>query len=115
MPFFQQEPTNDENKDPNPQIAPDKANAAITNDTIKDLFKSLLKEHKTNNPPKTKPKAQGKDGKDKDITYCHSHDITSNLWHNSTTCSRKKEGHKDAATLNNKLGGNPDRCKAWHK
>jgi hypothetical protein len=68
MPLFQQEPTNNENQDPNPQIVPDKANAPITNDTIKDLFKSLLKEHKTNNPPKTKPKAQGKDNKDKDIT-----------------------------------------------
>jgi hypothetical protein len=89
MPFFQQEPTNDENQNPNPHIAPDKTNAAITNDTIKDLFNSLLKEHKTNNPPKTKPKAHGKDDKDKDITYCHSHGITSSLWHNSTSCSRK--------------------------
>jgi hypothetical protein len=43
MPFFKQEPTNDENQDPNPHIAPDKANAAITNDTIKDLFKLLMK------------------------------------------------------------------------
>jgi hypothetical protein len=115
MPYFQQEPTKDENQDPNAQMAPDKANAAITNDTINDLFKLMMKEHKTKSPPKTKPKAQGKDNKDKDITYCHSHGITSNLWHNSTTCSRKKEGHKDAATLNNKLGGNTDCCKVWRK
>jgi hypothetical protein len=56
MHFFQQEPTKDENQNPNPQIAPDKANATITNDTIKDLFKSLLKEHKTNHPPKLNPR-----------------------------------------------------------
>jgi hypothetical protein len=110
MPFFQQELTNDENQDPNSQTAPNKANAAIINYTIKDLFKSMMKEHKTKNPPKTKPKAQGKDDKDKDITYCHSCGITSNLRHNSTTCSQKKEGHKDAATLNNKLSSNTDGC-----
>ncbi len=122
MPIYQQQdPANDENKDPNiqsepaPQQPPANANAAITADTLKDIFKSLMKEHKTNNPAKVKPKAQGKDDNDKDITYCHSHGITSNLWHNSTTCSRKKEGHNEAATLNNKLGGNTDRCKAWRK
>jgi hypothetical protein len=113
MPFFKQKPANDENQDPNSPPAPDNANAAITTDTLKDIFKSMMNEHKMNDPPKTKSKAQGKDDKDKDITYCHSHGITSNLWHNSATCSRKKEGHKDAATFNNKLGGNTDRCKAW--
>jgi hypothetical protein len=121
MPIFQQDPANDENQNPNVQQAPvleptpTNANAAITTDALKDIFKSLMKEHKTNNPSKVKPKAQGKDENDKDITYCHSHGITSNLWHNSTTCSRKKEGHNDTATLNNKLGGNTERCKAWRK
>jgi hypothetical protein len=121
MPFYQQEPTNNENQDPNlppaaaPPSAPTNVNAAITTDTLKDIFQSLMKEHKTNNPTKVKPKAQGKDENDKDITYCHSHGITSNLWHNSTTCSRKKEGHNDKATLTNKLGGNTERCKSWKK
>ena len=122
MPFYQQAPINDENLNPNPQPvltdpnpAPVTANAALTTDALKEIFKSLMQEHKNKNPPKVKPKAQGKDDKDKEITYCHSHGITSNLWHNSTTCSRKKEGHKEAATLTNKLGGNTERCKAWNK
>jgi hypothetical protein len=115
MPFFQQEPPNDENQDPNPQPAPDTANAALTTDALKELFKSMMQEHKKETPAKVKPKAQGKDDEQKDITYCHSHGITSNLWHNSTTCKRKKEGHNDVATLNNKLGGSTERCKAWRK
>ena len=123
MPIFQQEPANNENQNPNVQPAPPaqpappnaNANAAITANTPKDIFKTLMKEHKISNPTKVKPKAQGKDEQDKDITYCHSHGITSNLWHNSATCTRKKEGHNDAATLTNKLGGNTDRCKARGK
>ena len=121
MPLYQHEPANDENQNPNaqhapaPESAPSNANAAITTDTLKDIVKSLMKEHNTTKPSKVKPKAQGKDDNNKDITYCHSHGITSNLWHNSTTCSRKKEGHKDAATLKNQLGGNTERCKAWRK
>jgi hypothetical protein len=124
MPIFQQDPTNNENHDPNvptpPVLAPTlpNANTAITTDTLKDIFKTLMKERKSNsssNNTKTKPKAQGKDKNDKDITYCHSHSITSNLWHNSATCSRKKEEHEATATLNNKLGGNEAHCKAWRK
>jgi hypothetical protein len=122
MPFYQQEPANDENINPNLQpapvadnAAPAAANAALTTDALKGIFQSMMKEHKRNTPPKVKPKSQGKDDNDKEITYCHSHGITSNLWHNSTTCSRKKEGHKEAATLTNKMGGNTDRCKAWKK
>jgi hypothetical protein len=122
MPFYQQEPANDENINPNLQpapvadnAAPAAANAALTTDALKEIFQSMMKEHKRNTPPKVKPKSQGKDDNDKEITYCHSHGITSNLWHNSTTCSRKKEGHKEAATLTNKMGGNTDRCKAWKK
>jgi hypothetical protein len=128
MPIFQQDPANNENQNPNVPSAPtpqqhlqpppvknDNVNAAITTDALKDIFKTLMKEHKINKPNKVKPKPHGKDENDKDVTYCHSHGVTSNLWHNSTTCSRKKEGHNDAATLNNKLGGNTERCKSWRK
>ena len=121
MPYYQQALPNDENRDPNSNPAPtdvlaaQTANAALTTDALKEIFQTMMKEHKRSNPSKVKPKAQGKDDNDKEITYCHSHGITSKLWHNSTTCSRKKEGHKEAATLNNKMGGNTDRCKTWSK
>jgi hypothetical protein len=122
MPFYQQELGTNENQDPNlppapapPSSATNNANAAITTDNLKEIFQSLMKEHKQNNPTRVKPKAQGKDDNGKEITYCHSHGLTSNLWHNSTTCSRKKEGHNEKATLTNKLGGNTDRCKSWRK
>ena len=55
--------------------------------------------------------AQGYDDSGTPITYCWSHGITKNLRHTSKTCSRKKEGHKDDATLNNKMGGSTERCK----
>jgi hypothetical protein len=52
MPFFQQESTkqeltNDKNQDPNPQPAPDNANAALTTNTLKEIFKSMMQEHKS--------------------------------------------------------------------
>jgi translation initiation factor 2B subunit (eIF-2B alpha/beta/delta family) len=124
MPYYQQAPPNDENRDPNPNPAPtdvtaalaahDKANAALaaqtanaalTTDALKEIFQTMMKEHKRSNPSKVKPKAQGKDDNDKEITYCHSHGITSNLWHNSTTCSRKKEGHKEASCDSHQQNG----------
>ena len=39
------------------------------------------------------------------VTYCWTHGITRNLSHDSNTCKRKAEGHKDAATYNNRLAG----------
>jgi hypothetical protein len=119
MPIFQQEQQNDENIAPNKHPASDNTNAALSTDALKDILRMMMKEHqKTNRNDrngKVKPKAQGKDDDGKELTYCHSHGITSNLWHNSTTCTRKKEGHKEAATLDSKLGGNTERCKPWRK
>ena len=54
---------------------------------------------------------QGYDDDGKPLSYCHSHGITMNLKHNSKNCIRKKQGHKDEATLQNKLGGCEDRMK----
>jgi hypothetical protein len=117
MPIYQQGPENDENQDPNSRPAPNNANAALTTDSLKEIFQTMMQEHtnKNNAPAKVKPKSQGKDDTGKDITYCHSHGITSNLWHNSKTCKRKREGHKSEATLNNKMDGCADRCKVWRK
>ena len=39
------------------------------------------------------------------VSYCWSHRVATNLRHNSKTCNFKKEGHKDAATFTNKIGG----------
>ena len=45
------------------------------------------------------------------IPYYYSHSITRNIKHNITPYIRKYEGHKDKATLNNKIGGNTDSLK----
>ena len=37
--------------------------------------------------------------------YCHSHGTTRNPNHTSKLCTNKKPGHKDSATLSNKMGG----------
>jgi hypothetical protein len=120
MPIFQQDPeqypSNNENSDPN-TTPPDQANAALTTKDIKELFKTMMSDFKQPNPPNkrrtsTKPLvAQGKDTDGKDITYCWSHGITTNLRHTSASCNRQKEGHKTDATLQNKLSGSAERCK----
>ena len=98
----------------------DSANA-VTLEDMKALFKTMLAEHGSTTPPPTSdgnrnPRkhliAQGYDTAGAPITYCWSHGITKNLKHNSKECKRKKEGHKDEATLNNKMGGCTERCKA---
>ena len=81
--------------------------------TDADLTKlaNLLKPKLPSNQRHTKPPvtytgvAQGKDDKGRDITYCWSHGWTRNLDHNSKSCSRTLDGHKQDATLNNKMGG----------
>ncbi len=92
----------------------DTANAAIT---IEDLRNEITKmqwemQGKRKNRRKDPPPAQGKDDNGDNITYCWSHGITKNLWHNSMTCKRCKEGHKKESTLQNKMGGSEERCKA---
>ena len=54
--------------------------------------------------------AQGYNADGDPISYCWSHGITKNLNHTSVTCNRKKDGHKDQATLNNKMGGSEQVC-----
>ena len=64
------------------------------------------------------PIAQGIDDDGKPITYCWSHGITHNLKHHSCSCRRKKEGHKDAAALHNRMGGSNEirkpTCGNWN-
>lgn len=116
MPFFQQETSNDENANPN--VPPEQANAALTADELKEIFKSMMSEFKNDKRGggagrnrKPLPPAQGTDEEGNKTTYCWSHGITTNLHHHSKTCKRPKEGHKEAATLQNKMGGSTDLCK----
>ena len=87
---------------------------AVTLEDMKTLFQSMLNEHspRTTGNHRQTLVAQGNDADGTRITYCWSHGITRNLKHNSKDCKRKKEGHKDDATLTNKMGGCTERCKA---
>ena len=113
------EPTQEDIQSFMHQPTQDSANA-VTLEDMKTLFKTMLAEHTTTNlqpsnsdkNPRQPLVAQGYDTNGTAITYCWSHGITRNLKHNSKDCNRKKEGHKDAATLNNKMGGCTERCKA---
>lgn len=86
------------------------ANATVTLDAIAKLIDAKLKTAKINPTSTTQPRPQGTiDGIP--VTYCWSHGITANLFHNSKTCRRCKEGHKKEATLNNRMGGSDVRNK----
>ena len=120
MPFFQQEaPPNDENADPNIRPpATEQANSALTAIELKDIFKSMMSEFKNVNRRGGRdhnrtplPPAQGTDSDGNKTTYCWSHGITTNLRHNGKGCKRPKEGHKEEATLQNKMGGNTELVK----
>lgn len=43
------------------------------------------------------------------IHYCWSHGFSNNPRHTSSTCRNKKEGHQDAATKDNRMGGSNHR------
>ncbi len=91
----------------------DSANATATIEDLRKEIKKMKEEMQSKHKKKRKdsPPAQGKDENGDDITYCWSHGITRNLWHNSANCNRCKEGHKKEATLQNKMGGSEERCK----
>jgi hypothetical protein len=121
MPIYQQEPAppaNDENVNPNVPH-PGQANAALTTNDIKDLFKTMMNEFKPNDSKPNRRRLndskplvfQGTDDAGNKITYCWSHGITSNLRHHSKTYKRQKEGHQTDATLHNKMNGSDERCK----
>ncbi len=42
----------------------------------------------------------------KNWSYCWTHGLTNNTSHNSKTCTKRAEGHNEAATIDNMLGGN---------
>ena len=115
MPLFHQEETNDENANPNvPLPVLKQANAALTANDIKDIFKSMMSDFKIKNRGggrTTLPPSQGTDSNGNKTTYCWTHGTTTNLRHNSKSCSRPKEGHKEAAALQNKMDGSTELCR----
>ena len=105
---------------PEPTTTTPSANATQTTPSMEAMFETWLQNRNTplGNPlpgqhlqPHTKAPllCQGYDDKGKPITYCWSHGITQNLKHDSKNCTRRKEGHKENATLHNKMGGCEDR------
>ena len=42
--------------------------------------------------------------------YCYTHGRTYNDLHTSSTCRNRKEGHKEGATLHNRMGGSDKNC-----
>jgi hypothetical protein len=40
-----------------------------------------------------------------ELVYCWTHGLSKNAAHSSKTCENKAEGHNDAATLDNRMGG----------
>lgn len=98
-------PINDHVNDENSAPPTDLANATLTLKDVKDLIKEMM----NNQPPSSVKKAHEKNQK---LSYCWSHGTTTNLNHTSQTCNYKKEGHKDEATINNRMGGSNNRQRA---
>ena len=82
------------------------ANTTTLEDIRDELIKLINNQQKKSQLPPYQGKINGEN-----VTYCWSHGITKNRRHNSKTCKRKKEGHQDDATLNNRMGGSNERCK----
>ena len=94
-----------------PAIPTDAINANSTLDDLVSEIRKLKNQVNGRRPAREKPAPQGTDTNGDPITYCWTHGTTRNLWHNSHTCSRPKDGHKKEATLQNKMGGSEERCK----
>ena len=106
-------------KPPPPPEATPSANA-VTQADITNMIAQAINQLQPSGPkgitpPTTKPKktplvCQGHNAEGQPITYCWTHGVTKNLRYNSTTCQRKAEGHKDQATLLNRMGDNDATC-----
>ena len=109
------------------QLKPDKENTppteqanatqGINANEIKNMIKEALKDQTNNKEYRGGRKNQYSKKKELPaqaivdgypVSYCWSHGVTRNLNHASHSCSRKKEGHKDAATYDNRMGGSDE-------
>ena len=50
----------------------------------------------------------------RETAYCWTHGITTNLAHNSATCTKPEQGHQAAATADNKMGGSKAVFQPFH-
>ncbi len=64
----------------------------------------------SSSPAATAPPASSNRSYSPALSYCWTHGTIQNIHHTSATCMRKSEGHQDAATLDNQMGGN---TKVW--
>ncbi len=92
------------NRPPTPPT--ESANATMIKD-IRDEIIILINNQSKSKAPPFQGKVNGEN-----VTYGWSHGITKNRYHNSKTCKRKDEGHQEDSTLNNRIGGSNERCKA---
>ena len=103
------------------------ANTVMTAKDIKCMIEEVLKDQPAHNTrSKKKRKLEGDNNNTckivsdkiekhvaqgycngKPVAYCHTHGITTNLMHNSCTCSRRGEKHNERATLRAKKGEKP--------
>ena len=93
-----------------PSIKPAPPTESANTTTLEDIRDELIKLINNHQNKPQLPPYQGKINGE-NVTYCWSHGITKNRRHNSKTCRRKKEGHQDDATLNNRMGGSNERCR----
>jgi len=101
------QPEDISNRSSTESAPPTESANATTIEEIKDEIIKLINNQNKAKPPPFQGKINGEN-----VTYCWSHGITKNRYHNSKTCKRKKEGHQDESTLNNRMGGSNERCKA---
>lgn len=103
---------NKENDSPAPPKESANATTGVTKEDIQAMISSALNSGKTKQD-KSRGKGDKKQGQHKaqalvdgiPVTYCHSHGVTRNLSHNSKTCTHRRDGHKEEATYDNRMGG----------
>jgi hypothetical protein len=114
MPFFQQgAPPSDENADPNVcQPATEQANSALTAIELKDIFKSMMSEFKNVNRRGGRKTAT--------VIHCPQHKElilmatrphTARLMESQPISVTMAKGHKEEATMQNKMGGSTELVK----
>jgi hypothetical protein len=84
------------------------AGAPVTMADIEQLLKkAIAQDRKTYRAPNTvmAPAPASTTTAPGDLTYCWTHGLSKNKKHDGYTCENKAQGHQDAATANNKMGG----------
>jgi hypothetical protein len=106
------------------------APATLTMDSFRTLFTRHFKYRQSNKtagnqgfanaarqpPPNPgRPPRNGNATSQAIVSYCWTHGKLTNAGHDSSNCTRKREGHKDAATLTNMMGGTSTNYVPWNR